>query len=390
MDLYTLSSSFLAVDYVDEFVSAIWTERYSTHGDVQIVLPATNENIDKLVPGTFLALRGSREVMICETQVIENELLTVTGRTLISFLDERFMWYKNPDSSDAAIRIVDYTEDLVKPGTFLGNVVTKMAISPVTLGGLYVDADLDWVNEAIPGLTLGAIDASGTSKRMTLPIGPLYSGMADIALKEGVGMSLYLESADPIDGYSLKFTTYVGVDRTSDQVLVPLVRLSPDFDTIGELKEVRSISGYKNVVYVYYQGEITEHIDPNWVGEPEGFERRSMVRDAEGEPVGHAYTYSLFNLPSILYTGYTVDAGDVTAFREQTALDALANNNYIRAIDGQASPENDYAFGVDYNLGDILELEGVTGALSKARVTEYIRAQDKSGERAYPTISVIS
>jgi len=157
---------------------------------------------------------------------------------------------------------------------------------------------------------------------------------------------------------------------------------------LSGLKEIQSIREYKNVVYVYYQGEITKHLADPLLPEPEGLARRVMVTNAEGEPVGRKYTIA--SSGGHFYTGYTVGTLEIAAFREQHAKDALANHNYIRAIDGQTSPQNDYKYGTDYGLGDILELEGLTGTLSKARVTEYIRTQDKIGEREYPTISVVS
>jgi hypothetical protein len=114
------------------------------------------------------------------------------------------------------------------------------------------------------------------------------------------------------------------------------------------------------------------------------------VTDAAGEPVGHKITQESYGSFRNTYTQTVVDANDITAFRIQNAKDALANHNYIRAIDGQSSPTSDYKFGVHYGLGDIIELEGLTGLISKARVTEYIRSQDKTGEKEYPTISVLS
>jgi hypothetical protein len=84
------------------------------------------------------------------------------------------------------------------------------------------------------------------------------------------------------------------------------------------------------------------------------------------------------------------DPGDIAAFREQNAKDALANHNYIRAMDGETSLNTNHVFGVDYGLGDIIELESPSGLIQNARVTEHIRSSDKLGERDYPTISVIS
>jgi Siphovirus ReqiPepy6 Gp37-like protein len=394
VDLYTLTDQFLADETVDEFVSAIWTERYSAAGDVQLVLPATTDNLEKLKDGTFLALRGTQEVMQIQTDSIENNLMTVVGTALPEFLDQRIVWFKNPAWTSANPddpKVVDYTEASTTAGAFLASVITKMVINPVPMTGVDFDTEvnLDWDFEKIEHLELGVTDTSGTPKRFTIPTGPLYQGLQGIAAAEQLGFSLYLDSADPALGYTLKFKSYRGKDRTTGGAY-PLVRLTPDMDSLSGLKEVRSRSLWKNVVYVWYKNEVSLHYEDPTAPKPEGFERRVLVVDAEGEPVGRKVT---FDPGGRFYGGgwsqIVVGTAELAAFRAQNARDALANHNYIQAIDGQTSPQNDYKYGVDYGLGDIIELEGITGLLSKARVTEYIRSQDKTGEREYPTISVM-
>lgn len=395
MDLYTLTDQFLANEPIDEFVSAIWTERYSVKGEVQLKVEASSEMLNKLADGTFLALRGSKEVMQIETQSIEEGLATIAGHTLDGFLENRMAWYANPfyDGTDQnPSKILDYTADKV-PGQFLADAVTHMCIAPITFGGTLSTANLNWPFEIIPNLSLGAVDVSGVVKRITLPIGPLYTGLAKIAEDEGVGMSLYLESADPIEGYSLKFTTYRGLDHSMGGN-APLVRLVPELDSIQNLKELRSTAYYKNVVYVFYGQTIYKYWEDMTEPEPEGFARRVMVTDAVGEPVGHKETYKDIRTRYLGYdrtsTIIVVSPAEQAAFLEQHARDALANNNYIRAIDGETSPNSEYQYGMHYGLGDIIELEGLTGTISKARVTEYIQSQDVNGEKQYPTISVLN
>ena len=398
MDLYTLTDTFLSKDVIDEFVSAIWTERYYSAGDVQLVVPATPSNIEKLAPGTFLALRGTKEVMYLHTQSIEERLMTVVGSSLLEFLNNRLVWFKNPDyspSDENSPKIVDFTLGGVnakKPGEFISYVVDKMTIHPVPMTGTgYTDfqnvVNLDWPFGVIEHLELGDTDISGTAKRLTIPIGPLYEGIVHLAQQEGVGLSLYLDSATIIEGYVLKFKTYRGVDHTTGSAY-PLVRLLPDMDSLSDLKEVRSNADYKNVVYIWYKGKLyTRYAEPT-LPKPEGFARRVMVTDAEGAPVGRKVTVSRGT--TFWQTYEVVGTAEIEAFIDQNAKDALANHNYIRAIDGQTSPHNDYKYGVDYGLGDVIELKGITGLITKSRVTEYIRSQDKSGEREYPTISVIN
>lgn len=388
MDLTTLTPTFLADQVVDEFVSAIWTERFTKSGDTRIVVPATAENIDKLREGTYLALNGSKEVMELETQSIEEGLLTVVGTTLDeAVLDQRYVWAQNPDytgsGDDPTTRVADFSDDTRKPGEFISHVVDRFVINTVEFDAAHLDARLDWAAEEIAEIALGAIDASGDIQRLTAPTGPLYAAVAQLAEQFKVGISLYLDSADADTGFQLKFKTYKGLDRTSAQSTNDLVRLSPELDGISGIKEVRSIKEFKNVVYVYYQGETHKYLADPDEPEPEGFDRRVLVTDAQGEPPGRKVVV----WGNAGYTQKTID--DIPAFLEQNAKDALANHNYIRSIDGQTSPISDYKFGTDYFLGDLIELEGLTGTISQAQITEYIRSQDKTGEKSYPTISVV-
>lgn len=381
MDLYTLGDTFLEKDVVDEYVSAIWTERYSAAGDVRLVVAYTPRNRAMLMEGTFLALRGTKEVMQIETVVIEDNLMTVTGTSLLEYLNERYAWFRNLASSSSSARVADYTSDDVGAGEFIANVVNVIAIDPVYFEDAWVPANLEWEQEIIPGLSLGAVDTTFAVKKLTAIIGPLYDSIQQVAEKEGVGISMYLEDADPDTGFDIRFTTYRGVDHTTDGP-GDLVRLTPALDSLTDLKEVHSIALWKNVAYVYYGGIMSVHYEtPDDL--PEGWERRVLITDAEKSPVGHK-AVDMYGRPY-----YTVDAADVLAFREQNARDALANHNYIHAVDGQTSPQNDYQYKVHYGLGDLIELEGISGAITKARVTEFIYSQDQEGAKEYPTISVV-
>lgn len=392
MDLYTMNENFIPADVVDEFQSAIWTERYSSAGEVQLIVPGSSYYRDMLKEGTYLGLAGSKEVMELQTDSLEKGLLTVVGKSMVKYLDNRIHWSQTTDASQP---IGDYTTATgadTKLGPLLADRIQKMVISPAPLtgGGVWNTMNLDWERDKIEHLVLGNVDAGGVAKRWTVPVGPLYSVLQPLAAQDGLGITLYLESADAEVGYVLRFDTYRGVDRTSTQDVNKLIRLTPNMDTLSDIKELKSIDGYKNVVYVVYQNQVSIHYeDPANI--PEGLKRRVMVRDAEGEPIG---TTQMPDYRGGYYGGSfqrtVVGPTDIAKFREQNAQYALANNNYIRSVDGQVSQSNEYKFGVDYGMGDVLELQGLTGILQKARVTEYIRAQDATGEREYPTLSVIT
>jgi hypothetical protein len=60
----------------------------------------------------------------------------------------------------------------------------------------------------------------------------------------------------------------------------------------------------------------------------------------------------------------------------------------VKSVDGEIVPDSQFQYGVDYNLGDVIEVEGNTGVIQTARITEYIRSQDQAGEKSYPTVSM--
>jgi hypothetical protein len=364
MLLFTMTPGFLKDQLIDGYSSAIWTERFFQSGDVEILCPLEKRFVELLAPGTLVGHGSSREVAVIENHEVEDGLLKATGPMLDeALLKNRMAWFKNPEGTDPPTSEFKLTSF---PGEMLAVVLTDMVINPVDWTSGYAAANLDWDRDKIPNLTLGFISEGGLERPRTFPIGPLSDGLRSFATAHGMGYRIYLESASDSD-YSLVFSAWFGRDLTSRQDENPLVRLSPNLNSLMDTKEVLSISEYKNVAYVYYDGVVyTYYAEPD-LPIPEGLDRRVMVREATGDP----------------------PPGEVAEYLAQHAYDAFANNNYIRAIDGQASIPSPYRYQEHYRLGDIIELEGITGNLAKARVTEYIRAQDEGGDHEYPTVSVV-
>lgn len=372
MDLYTLNDDFTKDTLVEEFSSAIWTEKYSSAGDVSLVVPASISMIELLSPGTFLSLVGSKEVMLLETQVIEDGMLTVTGNSLLAFTAQRLI------RSGTLHKNKQWYIPWLTPGGVIEYIIQEMLIEGIGTTGDVVDIGFDGPRQAIPNLVLGPIDTSGDGDGAYVPFGPVYDAVQQIAERNNLGISLYLNGATP-DGYELAFTVYKGLDRTSTQDDNSLVRFSPITGSLDNIKELRSIAGFKNVAYVFAPS-YSDTLDIQPVAATStfgglistGFDRRVLMvfaDDISADDVGS----DLLQLQVLLY---------------QRALDALANNNYTKIVDGEVVPQSEYEYGNDYNLGDLVELEGYT-SVQKARITEYIRSQDESGIKDYPTIAIV-
>lgn len=372
MEPYTLDRNFLKQDIVDNFGSIIWTERYYGDSEVELVVPPTSDMIQKLPVGTFLGLEGSDEIMILETIEPLEDKLKVSGISLLSWLNNRFV------RASAAHEDRYWYISGGPPGFVLWYIVENMCVE----GSPYLDGTINTgVSNpellAIPGLGLNDYDVSGDNIAIGVPYGPVYNALKEIATTYEVGMQITLDSVTDTS-YSLGFRSYRGLDHSSNQTENPVVRFSPEMESFTNIKELQSIAALKTLVYAF----------------------------APGNPDGLATTPGVSSLTGPEYTGFDlrallVFADDITTdmvgassanlvnVLNSRAQDALTTNSFVQAVDGEIVPESQFKYGIHYNLGDIIEVQGNSGIVQTARITEYIRAQDASGEKAYPTVSMI-
>ena len=365
MELFTLTRGFLEQDVIDQFSSIIWTERYYGDSEVELIVPATTDMIQKLPVGTFLGLVGSKEIMLLDSVDIESGALKVTGGSLLSFLNNRFI----RDTPQHENRYWNFSG---APGWALWAIIYYMCIS-----GAYPSGIPNPASFVIPGLGLGGYDTSGAAVSFAVPYGPVYDAMKDIATTYQIGMKITLESASNT-GFTLSFWSYKGLDRTSGQSVNPIVRFSPQMDTLTDIKELRSIKNYATIAYSFAPGN------------PDG------LATTPGSSQVAGVSYSGFDLRALMTFEEDIttdqtggDANVLLNILNSRAQLALTDHRFAKAIDGQIVPLHQFQYGVDYTLGDIIEVQGNSDIIQSSRVTEYIRAQDDAGERAYPTVAML-
>ena len=72
----------------------------------------------------------------------------------------------------------------------------------------------------------------------------------------------------------------------------------------------------------------------------------------------------------------------------QLGRDELSKNQSLSAFDGEISQNGLYKYGVDYNVGDMVEKQSADNITNTMRITEHIFVSDKDGDRSYPTLSI--
>jgi Siphovirus ReqiPepy6 Gp37-like protein len=377
MEPYTLDRSFHKQSIIDGFESIIWTERYYGDSAVELVVPPTIEMIQKLPLGVFLGLDKSEEVMILESMNIENGKLKYSGISLLPWLNNRFV------RTSAKHEDKHFPIESWPAGHTLWALIYYMChIDSPYLAGTIPTGIANPQQLAIPGLTLRDADTSGPIIKVAVPYGPLYTAMREIATTYEIGMQLLLGSVTDTS-FSLGFRSYKGLDRTSGQAVNPSVRFSPQMDSFTDIKELQSIAAFKTQVYAFAPG-----LKPD-EGQPE-------LTTVPGVSILSGPQYTGFDLRALMVFADDISTDQVGGSQAKVvemlnsrALDALTTNHFVKTVDGEIVPDNQFKYGIHYNLGDVIEVEGNTGVVQAARITEYIRSQDNAGEKAYPTVTMI-
>jgi len=176
---------------------------------------------------------------------------------------------------------------------------------------------------------------------------------------------------DPLvwgSGASFKTGAYVGNNRTMAQTALEPVVFSMSLDSLKNIKMLQSKAGYKNVAYVFgqygYAAVYADGVDPLTVT---GYNLHALtiVDNSITEPAG----------------------ASLTALLVQRGKIELAKYRPVLALDGEIPQNSKYVYGVNYDLGDLVEIRDQDGITNMMNVIEQIFVSDKEGERAYPTLS---
>jgi hypothetical protein len=357
MDLYILDSSLRRTIVLDHFISLIWTERFVEVGDFELVLAADSESRSVFRLGTRLAIEESLRVMAVDTleDSIDDEgrsLLTIKGRSLEAILDDRVARESTANTT-------------TKPTWKL--VGTPGAAARQIFKHICVDGALNALDK-IPFYTTGnplppdTLQEPPTS--VTIEIEPMtvYSAIKQICDSYELGFRLIRG----LDTSKLYFNIYAGSDKTSGQLLSPAVIFSSTLDNLSNIKEFSSSAYDKTVAYVVSPVGFVVVYSPYSLASSQGFNRKVL----------------LVNADDITETNATT----ATTLMTQRGREELSKARTFTMFDGEIGQNVEYVYGVDYQLGDIVELRN-GHVTTEMRVTEHIFVSDADGVKSYPTLT---
>jgi hypothetical protein len=360
MDLITLDANNQAEKLIENYDSLVWAERYNTVGDFQLVTGNVEEYMELLPEGKVLSLRESNVPMIVETHQIdrkknEGAKLFIKGRSYESILDRR-----------ASVQAVaaDLAEWLVVAR--IPSDVAHYVIYKVCVEGIADAADI-FPSSAVQFITPSDyLTSTGPNRQFTVPRGNLLETVisflqtdaAPDASTDPDSPAVYAHGIRAMrpnsTGTAIGIEIYLGTDRSQEVYFDATRELLDDgtylFSKVGSANTIYGVSA-------------TQALKLNRTTTLTGLDRRVIFHDSQSDNAEALYG----------------EAVRVMSDAHETAL-------FNGSVNHDLSP---YIYGIDFNLGDIVRTVGDYGLDERARVTEYIRTEDASGSKAYPTLSTI-
>ena len=352
MDLMILDTNKNPLCLLDVYNSFIWTDRYFKYGDFELPASMSEDLLQYLKQDYYITNANSEHVMIIEKLLINSDIengntIIVSGRSLESLLERRIVWNRTTLSGNLQSGIKKLLDENIISPTDSSRKINDFIFEEST-------------DSAITGLT---IDGQYTGDN-------LYEVIASICQENGIGFEITLNNSK-----QFVFKLYSGVDRSYDQSVYPYVVFSPNFENMVESNYMESKMAMKNVTLIGGEGEGNARKYTS-VGTASGLDRRELFTDAR-------------DIRAEDDEGNAISEAEYLKQLEQRGRENLAENIAVVAFEGQADVVSMFVYGVDFFMGDIVQIADEYGHETKSRMVELVSSESEEGVSTYPTFASV-
>lgn len=354
MDIIISDTTFNPIGILDTYKSFIWTERYMECGDFEIYVPFSIQHLSLLQRDYYISIKDSDYMMIIESVQISSDaeygaVLIVTGRSLESLLSRRIVWTQTI--------LTGNLQNGIK------RLLSENIISPSDESRKF---KMEFRETADERITVLEMDTQFFGEN-------LYDIICDLCIENSIGFRVLY---DGVDGFI--FELFKGEDRTYEQSKNPYVIFSPNFDNLLSSNYYESSTNYKTVALV--------------AGEGEGSDRKTVIAYLAETGTGLNRRELFVDASS---TSSTVSDGSMSdsEYKQQLmskGVEELVYSQVTTSFEGEIDATNQFRYGVDFHIGDVVQIRNEYGVESTVMVTELVRAHDESGLSVVPTFISIA
>ena len=355
MEGMLLDKEYNLVEMIDIFDSFIWTDRFLGYGDFEIFMPAGLGFQTEIQQDYYITTKDSERYMIVEKIELDTEPeigthLTVSGRSLEAILVRRIIWGQvllRGNLQDGIEKLLN--ENAIKPSD-PARIIPKLSFKRST-------------DERITSLTVEAQFIGDN----------LYDAIYILCEYGSLGFRVL-----PVGNGGFEFELYLGEDRSYAQDSLPSVVFSPAYENLLSSNYIETKMSFRNAALVGGEGEgaAQVRVEALSVSGIQGLDRREIYVDASG------------------LSSKTED-GDLSpaVYRQQLStkgLEELSKTYGIAAFEGEIDATRQFVYGVDFFIGDIVQVVNEYGFDSQSRIVELIVTHDSGGISFIPTFESIN
>lgn len=349
MLFYVLNQQFQTIDTIDQFESAIWTDRFATAGDFELVCFPDKHILESCQIDNYLYNPDSEHLMFIEnretkTDTEDGPRFIVTGRSLEAMLSRRIVWEQTTLAGSFQNGIKKILEDaFISPkveSRKVSNFVFKESTDPRILK---METDVQYLGDNVYDVVINQCSDHKVGFKITLDFTTL----------------------------AFVFELYMGVDRTYEQTENPYVVFSPNFDNIVNSQFYESAEEYKNVALVSGEGDEGAKKFVT-TGTTEGLLRRELYVDAN-------------DIRKEKDDGTTMTDAEYEKALIQKGKRELSEAEQKTTFDGEVDSTNGFVYGVDFFIGDLVQVVNEYEMSGASLISEIIWSQDDDGFKCYPS-----
>lgn len=365
LDLFKFTSNpgspttLLGGEAVVGYLSAMWVERYQDAGEFEIRATLSSGLKDFLPLETFISRPCTFEVMMVENHEIidDNDLdpiLVITGRTMFSLLDRRV----------AGIYQVRNGANIQPAPYYVYS--NYRSLQTVYMINEHINFSND-VNDRFDNIiATSSISGEGIANTKNVRIGSLLEAVKSVCIIDDQGFRTLRRSPFNVYGASdiTTFNVYKGIDKSAT-VIFSYQR--------GDITRAHYLSTNKNykTTMVIQGGRYVTYAE---IATKTKMNRRMGFMDASD--IEGRYP----NPPTV------TDLSWINGDMQLRGFEQMANQKQLSMAQVDISPNTNYYYRRDYNMGDLVMLDGNFGATQKMRVIEHAEIEDENGNSSHPTL----
>lgn len=360
MDLITLNEQYQQKKLIENYDSLIWAERFNTLGDFSIQTGDASF-LDMLPRGTVLSLRESTVPMVVERHLVERKKnqpvkFTIKGREFTKILGQRLA------VQSVVGALGEWSVDVMQPSDVAHFIIVKICVEGIAdVKDIFPPSKVQFLTPS------DYLEAGRPVRRFSVTRGNLLSAVLGLLQTEAKAEPDTVPPSPPVDAHGLR-----------------AIRPDDSGTAIG----IQIYKGVDRSATIRFEGTRDMLDDGSYLFGDEPFASDAYVLGPEGALKLHKGAVELSGLERsvILVDASSSGIEDNDTLKTEGTRALMAAKKLAR-FDGTINQDlSPYIFNQDYGLGDVVTLVGDYGLVTPARVTEYIRSEDATGRKAYPTL----